>query len=52
MVRNREDKLRRMFANTVKYMQSQLETYKDIWDKIQPTGPHLQMAFDGLTIEL
>jgi len=47
-----EEKLRRMFANTVKYMHSQLDSYKDVWDKIQPGGPRLQMAYDGLNLEL
>lgn len=48
---SQEDKLRRMFTNTVKYMHSQLETYKELWDKIQPGGPKLLMAYDGLTHE-
>ena len=47
-----EEKLRRMFANTLKYAQSQLGAYKDVWENIQPTGPKLQMAYDGLTVEL
>lgn len=47
-----EEKLRRMFANTVKYMHSQLDTFKETWDKLQPGGPKLQMAYDGLTVEL
>jgi phosphoribosyl 1,2-cyclic phosphodiesterase len=47
-----EEKLRRMFANTSKYMHSQLDTYKELWDKVQPDGPKLAMAFDGLTVEL
>lgn len=47
-----EEKLRRMFANTMKYMHSQLDIYSDIWSKVQPDGPRLQMAHDGLTIEL
>lgn len=47
-----EDKLRRMFANTVKYMHSQLDSYREVWEKLQPEGPKLQMAYDGLTIEL
>ncbi len=47
-----DDKLRRMFANTVKYMHSQLDMYKETWDKVQPGGPKMQMAYDGLTVEL
>ena len=47
-----EEKLRRMFSNTVKYMHSQLDTYKELWDKIQPGGPKLSMAFDGLTLDI
>jgi phosphoribosyl 1,2-cyclic phosphodiesterase len=47
-----EEKLRRMYANTVKYMKSQLPSYKDFWDQAQVDGPRLLMAYDGLTIEL
>jgi phosphoribosyl 1,2-cyclic phosphodiesterase len=47
-----EEKLRRMFANTIKYRNSQLESYKETWDVTQPGGPKLLMAYDGLTIEL
>lgn len=47
-----EEKLRRMFANTVKYKNSQVESYKDVWDGVQPGGPRLLMAYDGLTVEL
>lgn len=47
-----EDKLRRMFANTVKYLHSQLDNHRAVWEKMQPTGPKLQMAFDGLTLEV
>lgn len=46
-----EEKLRRMHANSIKYMNSQLSSYTDVW-KDQPQGPTLQMAYDGLTIEL
>src|SRR5690606_16120555 len=47
-----EEKLRRMFDNTVKYMKSQLDSYAEIWEKIQPGGPQLSMAYDGLTVEV
>jgi phosphoribosyl 1,2-cyclic phosphodiesterase len=46
-----EEKLRRMYANAVKYMNSQLGSYPEVWAS-QPQGPTLQMAYDGLTIEL
>jgi len=47
-----EEKLRRMYANTVRYMNSQLETHKDVWESRQPGGPKLQMAYDGLMVEV
>jgi phosphoribosyl 1,2-cyclic phosphodiesterase len=46
-----EEKLRRMYANAVKYMNSQISSYPDVWSA-NPKGPNLQMAYDGLTIEL
>jgi len=46
-----EEKLRRMHANAVKYMNSQLDSYPEVWAS-QPQGPILQMAYDGLTVEL
>jgi phosphoribosyl 1,2-cyclic phosphodiesterase len=47
-----DEKLRRMFANTVKYMHSQLDSYREQWSKLQPAGPTLTMAYDGLTVAL
>lgn len=47
-----DDKLRRMFANAVRYMHSQLRNYQSRWDPVQPGGPKLVMAYDGLTVEL
>lgn len=47
-----EDKLRRMFLNAIKYMKSQLPSHQERWASTQPEGPRLQMAYDGLTIEL
>lgn len=46
-----EEKLRRMYANAQKYMNSQLGSYPDVWAS-KPKGPTLQMAYDGLTLEL
>ena len=47
-----EDKLRRMYANAVKYLKSQVEDFREIWESVQPEGPRLQMAYDGLTVEV
>jgi phosphoribosyl 1,2-cyclic phosphodiesterase len=47
-----EEKLRRMFANCTKYMNSQLDAYKDVWDQLQPGGPKMMMSYDGLTVEI
>ena len=47
-----DDKLRRMFANAVRYMHAQLPNYVEQWDPVQPGGPRLMMAYDGLTVEL
>ena len=47
-----DDKLRRMYANAVRYMHAQLPNYLSDWDPVQPGGPRLMMAHDGLTVEL
>jgi phosphoribosyl 1,2-cyclic phosphodiesterase len=47
-----DEKLRRMFANSVRYMHAHLADYREHWDLVQPGGPKLQMAYDGLTVEL
>lgn len=47
-----EDKLRRMYTNAVKYMKSQLPAFQSVWAATQPDGPQLEMAYDGLTIEV
>ncbi len=46
-----ETKLRRMFKTAEKYMQGQLSNYKDVW-KDQPEGPHISMAYDGLSFDI
>ena len=47
-----EEKLRRMYANAVKYMHAQLDAHRAKWDAVQPGGPVLKMAYDGMKIEL
>ena len=47
-----EEKLRRMYANAMKYLHSQLDSYRAVWEKVQPEGPRLRLAYDGLKVEL
>jgi phosphoribosyl 1,2-cyclic phosphodiesterase len=46
-----EDKIRRMHDAAVKYMKTQLDVFKDIW-QTQPEGPQLKIAYDGLMLEI
>jgi phosphoribosyl 1,2-cyclic phosphodiesterase len=47
-----EEKLRRMLANANSYLKTQLDAYIKDWDQVQPGGPNLKMAYDGLTVAL
>lgn len=46
-----EERLARMLKTAKVYRDKKLVSFKDEW-KQQPTGPNLQMAYDGLTIQL
>jgi phosphoribosyl 1,2-cyclic phosphodiesterase len=47
-----EEKLRRMFTIANNYLKSQFENFKEEWAPIQPEGPILKMAYDGLVLPL